>query len=312
MFKLLMAMSLAAAGFGAVARHGTINYTEGQVTLEGQAVAKKSLGNLEVAPGHVLRTGRGKAEVLLTPGVFLRLGDDSAVRMVSGSLTDTRVELVRGKALLEVAMIEKENRLLVRDRGTNVLIAKRGIYAFDAEQPRVAVYDGKAKVLVDDREVEVGKGKQLPLDSSAGLKPQKFDRKETDDLYAWSKLRSQYLAEANASSVQTVVASNPSWWAGTGWYWNPWFGTWSFIPATGFYDNPWGFGFYSPRYWAYNPPVYYYSRPVPGWTGTGGRTVVRQAPPMVRPGGRGAAAPRATTPAPAPAGGNSVRFGRGR
>jgi hypothetical protein len=252
--------------------------------------------------------------------VFLRLDDDSAVRMVSGSLTDTRVELLRGKALLEVAMIEKENRLVVRDRGTNVRIEKKGIYSFDAEQPRVAVYDGKAKVLVDDREVEVKKGKQFALDGQAAavneeLKPQKFDTKETDDLYAWSKLRSEYLAQANASSVQTVVASNPSWWAGTGWYWNPWYGTWSFIPASGFYGNPWGFGFYSPRYWMWNPPVYYYPRPTPGWVGGVRPPVARPAPSVVRPGGRVGVAPRAISPAPAPVGGGggAVRMGgRGR
>jgi hypothetical protein len=312
MLRLLTALSFAAAAFGAVARPGTINYAEGQVTVDGKSVGKRELGSAEVAPGRVLETGRGKAEVLLTPGVFLRLGDESAVRMLSGSLTDTRVELLRGRALLEVATIEKENRLVVRDRGASVQIAKKGLYVFDAIAPRVAVYDGKAKVQIDDREVEVGKGKQLALEPHAELKPQKFDRKETDDLYAWSKLRSQYLAEANASSVQTVVVSNPSWWAGTGWYWNPWYGTWSFIPATGFYDNPWGFGFYSPRYWAYYPPAYYYSRPVPGWTGARPPAIRQASPPLERRGGRMAAPPRATAPAPAPIGGNSVRFGRGR
>ena len=90
------------------------------------------------------------------------------------------------------------------DRGADVRIEKKGIYAFDADRPEVAVYDGKAAVQVDDKKVEVGKGKELPLDPPA-LKPQKFDRNQTDDLYAWSKLRSQYLAEANASSAQTVI-----------------------------------------------------------------------------------------------------------
>ena len=34
--------------------------------------------------------------------------------MVSPSLTDTRVELVRGRALLEVDLLERENHLQVR------------------------------------------------------------------------------------------------------------------------------------------------------------------------------------------------------
>jgi hypothetical protein len=137
------------------------------------------------------------------------------------------------------------------------------------------------------------------------LKPQKFDRHETDDLFAWSKLRSQYLAEANASSAQTVLVSNPGWWAGTGWYWNPWYSTWSFMPGTGYLYNPWGFGFYSPSYWRYyNPPIYY-SRPSRVWTG--GNSVRGTMP------GRGMASrPAPARPAPAPVGGSGVHFGRRR
>src|SRR5512135_3919659 len=100
MFKLWIGVALSVAAYGAVARPGTINYTEGQVTIDGRTIGAKQLGSTELAPGRVLETGSGKAEMLLTPGVFLRLGDHSAVRMVSPSLTDTRVEMVRGRATL--------------------------------------------------------------------------------------------------------------------------------------------------------------------------------------------------------------------
>jgi hypothetical protein len=304
MGKLLIMMGLSLAAYGAVARPGTINYTEGQVTLDGRTIGAKTLGSAELSPGSVLQTTQGKAEMLLTPGVFLRLGDQSAVRMVSPSLTDTRVELVRGRALLEVDLLEHENRLQILDRGTDVRIEKKGIYAFDADRPEVAVYDGKATVQVDDKKVDVGKGKALPLDPPA-LKPQKFDRNQTDDLYAWSKLRSQYLADANASSAQTVIVSNPSWWGGTGWYWNPWYNTWAFVPATGYLYNPWGFGFFSPAYLGYyNPPIYY-ARPSRVWAGRGVRAgSVRGSLPS-----RGTMARPMARPA-APVGGSGVRFGR--
>jgi len=38
----------------------------------------------------------GKAEILLTPGAFLRVGGDSAVKMISPGLTNTQVEVQRG------------------------------------------------------------------------------------------------------------------------------------------------------------------------------------------------------------------------
>src|SRR5438270_3764048 len=95
-----------------IARPGTINYAEGQVILDGSSVGAKQVGNSEVAPGHVLETQNGKAEMLLTPGVFLRLNDHSAVRMISPSLTDTRVEMLRGRAMVEAAQVKDENRIV--------------------------------------------------------------------------------------------------------------------------------------------------------------------------------------------------------
>src|SRR5215469_16563907 len=75
------------------ARPGTVNYVEGQVSLDNQTLDEKSVGSTEIDAGQSLTTENGKAEVLLTPGVFLRLGSESSVRMISSSLIDTQVEL---------------------------------------------------------------------------------------------------------------------------------------------------------------------------------------------------------------------------
>ena len=80
------------------ARPGTVNYVEGQVSLGNQTLDEKSVGSTEVDAGQSLTTENGKAEVLLTPGVFLRLGNESSVRMISSSLIDTQVELSHGKS----------------------------------------------------------------------------------------------------------------------------------------------------------------------------------------------------------------------
>ncbi|HEY1343034.1 MAG TPA: hypothetical protein VGF59_36275, partial [Bryobacteraceae bacterium] len=268
----------------------------------------------------------------------LRLGDHSELRMVSPSITDTRVELLRGNALLEAGQVANENNLAVIDNGVTTRIDKKGIYQFDADQPKVAVYDGKAKVLQNDQTVDVGKGKELPLDPNAPrLKPQKFDRDEHDALYNWSKLRSQYLAEANQAAVQTLVVGGGSWY-GTGWYWNPYFDTWSFVPGNGLFYSPFGFGFYSPAYWYYNPPIYYYpgrgwhgghggrgggtATPPPAVGGSGvqfgrpGPAATPSAPaarpaPMMRGPSMSAPAARPAAPAARPMGGGGVRFGSG-
>src|ERR1700756_2848364 len=117
--KLLLLISLAtlcAPVFGAnPARPGTINYIEGSVLLAGQPVTQKSVGTLALDPGQVLSTELGHAEVLLTPGIYLRLDDDSSVRMISPDLTSTQVALDKGRATVEVDEIHPQNNVQIVD-----------------------------------------------------------------------------------------------------------------------------------------------------------------------------------------------------
>ena len=302
---MLFATGMFVAAPASVARPGTVNYAEGSVSLAGQSIGAKQLGQTEVEPGQVLETSAGKAEMLLTPGVLLRIGDNSAVKMVSPSLTDTRVELLRGEAMVEAAEVLDANRIDVIDHGFDTLIEKKGIYRFDADRPTVAVYDGKAKVLSDDRSIDVKKGREFAFGVDA--KPRKFDRDQTDNLYAWSKVRSSYLADANQATVQTLEVGGPGWY-GSGWYWSPWYSSWAFVPADGYLFSPFGFGFYSPAYWYSVGPGFYgyyghhaypyryrpdYPRvaPSPAWRGNGG--FVRGRSPAMRLPERGGARPMA-------------------
>src|ERR1700734_1982525 len=73
------------------ARPGTVNYVEGQAAMGGQSLDAKSVGT-ELGEGQSITTLNGKAEILLTPGVFLRLGPNSSATLVKASLTDTEVQ----------------------------------------------------------------------------------------------------------------------------------------------------------------------------------------------------------------------------
>jgi hypothetical protein len=244
----LFAAGLVAAAQGGMAQPGTVNYTEGQVSINGQAV--RGARNTAVQPGQILQTQDGKAEMLLTPGVFLRLNNHSQARLVSASITDTRIELLQGEAMVEAAQVEPANNLAIGDAGFSTQIDKRGIYEFNADQPKVVVYDGEVTVSNGDRTENVKKGHELALvPQNEKLKTQSFNINNSDSLYSWSRLRSEYMAEANMSSAQTIVVDNPSWFYGTGWYWNPYFSSWAFVPGGGYFYSPFGFGFYSPGYW---------------------------------------------------------------
>jgi hypothetical protein len=239
----------------AMPQPGALNYTEGQVSINGQAV--RGARNAAVQPGQILQTQDGKAEMLLTPGVFLRLNNHSQARLVMASITDTRIELLQGEAMIEAAQVEPANNLTIADAGYITQIDKPGVYELNADQPKVAVYDGEATVSATGHSVNVKKGHQLALVAqNENLKTQSFDVNNPDSLYNWSRLRSQYMAEANMSSAQTIVVNNPSWFYGTGWYWNPYFSSWAFVPGGGYFYSPFGFGFYSPAYWGvYGPAI---------------------------------------------------------
>ena len=53
--------------------------------------------------------------------------------------------------MVEADQLEKENHLVVLDHGANIALLKQGIYEFNADNPMVAVYEGKAQVEQDDR-----------------------------------------------------------------------------------------------------------------------------------------------------------------
>jgi hypothetical protein len=186
--------------------------------------------------------------MLLTPGVLLRLGPTSQVRMVSPNLTDTRVEVLRGTAMVEATDLRKENNIRVLDRGVTTTLVKNGLYDFDADNPRVRVYDGKVVVQRDDNQVKAGKGKQVLL-ANGQLKAISFDRDQRDELYAWSSLRSQYLAQTSVHTVGVYGGYPYAYGYGPGWYWDPYFTSYAFLPYNGFLYSPFGYGFYSP--WAF-------------------------------------------------------------
>jgi len=228
---------------------GTLNYVEGQSSIGNQTLDSKSVGSVELRAGQTLETDQGKAEVLLTPGVYLRVGSNSSVQMVSPNLTRTEVALNSGEAMLEVDEIHPQNDIRVDQPGASTRILKTGLYDFDVAGNQMRVFDGKAVVRDGDQNVTVKGGHELALGGKA--KAQGFDKKAvmaSDDLYRWSSLRSDYLSEANVESARVYFADGwygPGWF-GAGWYWNPWFSSFTFLPADGFLYSPFGWGFYSP------------------------------------------------------------------
>jgi hypothetical protein len=237
---------------------GTVNYVEGQVAVNGRNVTAGTTNTTQLGVNQTLDTGQGKAELLLTPGVFFRLGENSEVRMVSPGLADTEVALVKGSAMLEAAGLYKENNLSIQVDGAKTKIEKNGLYGFNADQPSVNVLDGEATVWEGDSHITLKKGHEVLLASGQPFKSEKLseDAAQADSLYRWSKLRSEYEAEANYDTARTVIVNGG--WYGPGWYWDPYWSFYAFLPGSGYLYSPFGWGFYSP--WAawYGPGFHGY------------------------------------------------------
>ena len=143
--------ALAASGQTVVSvRSGLINFSEGEVYLSdqprGQAIEQKAGKYPELREGVELRTETGRAEVLLTPGMVLRVGPDSAVRMVSASLIDTRVEFHRGSIVIEVTETPENTKARIFYKDYEFRFPQLGTFRIDSLPREFRVYEGEAEI----------------------------------------------------------------------------------------------------------------------------------------------------------------------
>jgi hypothetical protein len=303
----ILAVSLAPCAWGqsVISAHsGVIHYVEGYVSINGTPVHPKFAEFPEVKASQLVATVEGRAEILLTPGVFLRMAENTSVRMMSNALADTRLEVVSGSALVEVGELLEHNAISFDASGTHMELAKKGLYRIDTTPASLRVYEGQARVTTGPEILTARKGHQVDL-AAAKLADTKFDAKETDAFYRWSSRRAEYVAAANVISAR--VTSNSDYRSGFtnnpgAWSWNPYFGMFTFLPASGVYWSPFGSPFYSPAMaWA----AYVPRRSVVASPGLGAPMGPRASPSF----GRGASNPRAGIPGGAFGGGGATRGG---
>ena len=273
-FGVLAAAS--AYGQSVISAHsGVIQDVEGRAYLNDKAVDLKFGQFPDIKAGQEFRTEQGRAEVLLTPGVFLRMGENSSIQMISTQLTDTRVEVLGGSVIVECDEIPKDNSIVLQYKGNTMMLVKHGLYRVDSDPAHFQVYDGEAIVKAESGQLTLKSGKQTSLNGV--LMAESFDKNNVDDLYNWSSRRANYLARANASSAMSMRSSGASGYYGGGyygggWQFNPLFGMFTFVPFDGIGYSPFGYGWYSPYTVVYAPIFSGYSggssRPVLGNLGS--------------------------------------------
>jgi hypothetical protein len=315
---LLAGIAPAMAQNAISARAGLINVADGDVFLADERgglrpFERKASELVELKEGQVLRTEEGRAEILLTPGAFLRVGESSAVRMLSNRLSAVKVEISEGSALLDVVELLKEHSLTLLVEGAEIGIEKAGLYRVDARPARVRVFTGQAEVRAGGQELVLKGGREAVWQGNAWAVA-KFDPdKASDPLYRWSKRRAGYIAMANVSAARQAGMMSRSFTGGT-WFWNPYFGFATYIPWGDTIRSPFGYFYYTP-YTVLD--VYYPARRNADYGGGydrgfgGGR--ISSLPPRSAGGSYTPSAPvSATAPAaPAPGAGSAGTRGGG-
>jgi hypothetical protein len=199
---------LCASGQSVVSVHsGLLHFSDGAVFLDDQPVAQQPGRFPDIREGSELRTQLGRAEVLLTPGVFLRVGERSEIKMVSNRFRDTRIQFMHGSAIVESVSLSPDTAVTMIYPDSiygdfQVRILKPGHYRFNSNPPEVRVYSGEAEVLLGARTMPVKEDRVLPF--SPALLTERIGSDSGDPLDGWSQARSEAIAAGNAQSADTA------------------------------------------------------------------------------------------------------------
>ena len=182
-------------------RSGLVNYFEGSVTVAGQPLEARLGKFIDIPEGAELRTAQGRAEVLLTPGVFLRVGETSAIRLLAAALTDTRVEMLAGSAIVDSREPNAGASVTLVYKGWSVRQQGKGMYRIDCDPPRLRVREGEVQVsTADGAPVSVVQGMDLPF--AAVLVPEAASGEIRDGFSDWADGR------ADSVSADNAIAAN--------------------------------------------------------------------------------------------------------
>lgn len=192
------------------AKSGLVYFVQGRVSVDGVGRLRTGARLRQLRTGEVLSTERGRAEVLMNPGAVLRLGDSSRLRMDDVSLTDGKVTIESGSAVLTLdENMPKEDRVVVEICGATVVLRREGMYRFDADARRLRVFSGRAELYdgSDDAPLLLKRGQSVEVQ---GWEVARFDTKNTDALERWAQARSYHYRRPSLPAIPPTLQPPPA------------------------------------------------------------------------------------------------------
>jgi len=181
------------------AKAGLVNTVEGPANVRIQE---------QVPAGSPIQTSStGRVEILLNPGSFLRLGENSRMLLDSVELTNIGVRILSGSAIVEAGAIERDSPIRVTTGQLTVFIVAPGLYRFWENTESVAsVLDGELRTV--DSGLSISKGWQITGQADQYEETRIPSPEQVTSLDDWSRQRSKEIASANSKSAETNSASN--------------------------------------------------------------------------------------------------------
>jgi hypothetical protein len=190
--------------------------------------------------GRPIRTGGdGYVEILLRPGSFLRLGENSEATLDDADLANVKVTILHGPALVEAAEINKDHPITVTTGNLTTRIRNTGIYRF--ENGVATVLQGKLQT--GDSNLTYEKGWQVFYQDN--YRARKTGKMLETNLDAYSQSRSGVIAEANLSMVSSLGYGGTAGYSDFDiWLFSPYLRLYTYIPRSD-YRSPYGNRYYA-------------------------------------------------------------------
>jgi len=280
------------------ARAGGVNAVSGRAEVKSTPGADWQLLSVtdDLKSGDTVKTSDdGRLEVLLNPGSYLRIGENSEFQLADSSLDNLEVKLLRGTAIVEATGAEETQLAIgITTPHARMTIVRRGLYRVNVVPgDATELFVRKGRVLLGSSQTKVKDGYKVIFKNSefTVAKLEKAD-KDKDYFDDWSKDRANLVAQASRHlkmrDVNSFLSSDWSWRLGPSrrfglWYYNARTSCYTFLPFYLGWGSPYGLSYSS----VYDCGCYprYYPRPsyLPGSTGIGsgsGTGITRSNPPI--------------------------------
>lgn len=250
---LAIGIASAQAQYLVSTKSGFVNRVEGKASLlqtdaGAESDTAATIGSQMKEGDHLSTNGGGRVELLLSPGSYLRMNDNTEVVAVRTDLDNTRFDIVKGNVIVEIGEVDKNAPIEIGTPRGVISMNKSGIYRFDVVGSDVAVSVRRGEAIVGTREQVLSKtGQKISsgrsLNFLGGNPPSttKLSDKVFDNFDEWSYLRAESLMGANYSVLTRMRSRNALM---SGWIYDPLMNGYTFIPGSWLFLNPYGFGFY--------------------------------------------------------------------